>query len=232
VPAETTTIGANLERVRERIERAAARASRRPEEITIVAVSKTFPAEAIHAAYESGLRDFGENRVQEFEAKQPGLRDLDAIWHFIGHLQRNKARRAVQLFHRIDGVDSLTLAETLESEASAQGKCMLILVEVRLSDESTKTGIAETNLSALAEGIASFSNLQLRGLMGIPPYFDDPEGTRPYFRKLREMKDELSRRLGLPLPVLSMGMSHDMEVAIEEGATEIRIGAALFGTRH
>jgi pyridoxal phosphate enzyme (YggS family) len=232
VPAETTTIGENLERVRERIERAASRASRWPEEITIVAVSKTFPVDAIHAAYDSGLRHFGENRVQEFEAKQPGLRNLDAVWHFIGHLQRNKARRAVQLFHRIDGVDGLTLAQMLESEAAAQEKRVPILIEVRLSDESTKTGIAETDLSALAEGVASFSNLQLRGLMGVPPYFDDLERTRPYFRRLREMRDELSGRLGFPLPVLSMGMSHDMEVAIEEGATEVRIGTALFGTRH
>ena len=232
VPAETTAIGENLERVRERIERAAARASRRPEEITIVAVSKTFPAEAIHAAYDLGLRHFGENRVQEFEGKQSALVNLDAVWHFIGHLQRNKARRAVQLFHRIDGVDSLTLAETLESEAAAQEKRVPILIEVLLGDEPTKTGIAGTNLLALAESIAPFSGLQLRGLMGVPPYFDDPERTRPYFRKLREMKDELSRRLGAPLPVLSMGMSHDLEVAIEEGATEIRVGTALFGTRH
>lgn len=231
VPAETTNIAANLERVRERIERASARAWRRPEEITIVAVSKTFPPEAIRAAYELGLRHFGENRVQEFEAKQPKLLNLHAAWHFIGHLQRNKARRAVYFFHRIDGVDSLTLARTLESEAVAQSKRVPILIEVRLSDEPAKSGIAEANLLGLAESIAPSSNLRLRGLMGVPPYFEDPERTRPYFQRLRKMQDELSRRLGCPLPVLSMGMSHDLEIAIEEGATEIRIGTALFGER-
>jgi PLP dependent protein len=231
VPAETATIRANLERARERIERAAGRASRLPEEITVVAVSKTFPVEAIQAAYDVGLRHFGENRVQEFEGKQPKLASLDAVWHFIGHLQRNKARRAVQLFHRIDGVDSLTLARTLESEATAQAKRVPILIEVKLSDEPGKTGIAEANLAALAESITPASNLRLRGLMGVPPYFEDPERARPYFQKLRRMKDDLSGRLGAPLPVLSMGMSHDFEIAIEEGATEIRIGTALFGER-
>ncbi|MGC2330057.1 MAG: YggS family pyridoxal phosphate-dependent enzyme [Candidatus Acidiferrales bacterium] len=231
MPAETTTISANLERVRERISRASARAWRQPEEITLVAVSKTFPPEAIRAVYDLGVRHFAENRVQEFEAKQPKLVSLRAAWHFIGHLQRNKARRAVYLFSRIDGVDSLTLAQTLESEAEAQGKRMPILIEVRLGDEPSKTGVAEPNLPALAETIVPASNLWLRGLMGVPPYFEDPERTRPYFTKLRKMRDELSSRLGSPLPVLSMGMSHDFEIAIEEGATEIRIGTALFGER-
>lgn len=231
MPAETTSISTNVERVRERIARATARAWRQPEEITIVAVSKTFPPEAIRAAYELGLRHFAENRIQEFEAKQPRLVNLQIAWHFIGHLQRNKARRAVYFFHRIDGVDSLTLAQTLESEAAAQEKRVPILIEVRLSDEPAKTGISEGNLAALAETIASFSNLRLRGLMGIPPYFADPIQTRPYFRKLRQLKDGLSQRLGTPLPVLSMGMSHDFEVAIEEGATEIRVGTSIFGER-
>jgi PLP dependent protein len=231
VPSETTTIRANWERVRERIKRAASRVSRWPDEVTIVAASKTFPAETIRAAYELGLRHFGENRVQEFEGKQPKLSNLDAVWHFIGHLQRNKARRAVHLFQRIDGVDSLTLARSLGSEAAAQEKRLPILIEVRLSDEPTKTGVAEESLLALAEGFEASSNLRLRGLMGVPPYFDDPERTRPYFRRLREIRDELSQRLGFPLPVLSMGMSHDLEIAIEEGATEIRVGTALFGER-
>lgn len=232
MPAETTTIGANLERVRERISRATARAWRQPEEITLVAVSKTFPPEAIRAVYELGVRHFAENRIQEFEAKQPKLLSVRAAWHFIGHLQRNKARRAVYLFHRIDGVDSLTLARTLESEAAAQEKRVPILIEVKLGDEPNKSGIAESNLAALAESIGPSSDLRLRGLMGVPPYFEDPERARPYFRKLRELKEELSRRLGFPLPVLSMGMSHDFEIAIEEGATEIRVGTALFGERH
>ncbi len=231
MPAETTTVSANLELVRERIARAAARAWRQPKEITIVAVSKTFPPEAIRAAYDAGLRHFAENRVQEFEAKWPKVLRLEAAWHFIGHLQRNKARRAVYLFNRIDGVDSLTLARTLESEATAQAKRVPILIEVKLSEEPSKTGIAEANLAALAESITPASNLRLRGLMGVPPYFEDPERARPYFQKLRRMKDDLSGRLGAPLPVLSMGMSHDFEIAIEEGATEIRIGTALFGER-
>jgi PLP dependent protein len=231
VPAETTTISANLERLRERIERATARAWRQPEEITIVAVTKTVPPEAIKAAYELGLRHFAENRVQEFEAKRPRLLNLQAAWHLIGHLQRNKARRAVHLFHRIDGVDSLTLAQTLESEALAQEKRVPVLIEVRLSDEPNKTGISAANLPALAETVAPFSSLRLRGLMVVPPYFEDPEKTRPYFRKLHNLKDELSQRLGVPLPVLSMGMSRDFEIAIEEGATEIRVGTALFGER-
>jgi PLP dependent protein len=231
VPAETATIRANLERVRERIERAAGRASRSPEEITTIAVSKTFPAEAIQAAYDVGLRHFGENRVQEFETKQPKLARLDAVWHFIGHLQRNKARRAVQLFHRVDGVDNLALARAMQAEAAAQEKRLPILIEVRLSDEPTKTGIGEADLLALAEGVGALSNLKLRGLMSVPPYFDEVERARPYFRRLHGMRDELSQRLGFPLPVLSMGMSHDFEIAIEEGATEIRVGTALFGER-
>lgn len=231
MPAETTTIRANLERVRERIERAAARASRSADEITIIAVSKTFPAEAIQAAHDLGLRHFGENRVQEFEGKQPKLANLDAVWHFIGHLQRNKARRTVQLFHRVDGVDNLALAHSMQSEAEAQEQRLPILIEVRLSDEPTKTGVGEADLLALAEGVAASSNLKLRGLMGVPAYFDDAERARAHFGRLREMRDELSGRLGFPLPVLSMGMSHDFEVAIEEGATEIRVGTALFGER-
>lgn len=231
MPAETTSIRANLERVRERIARAIERAARQPEEITIIAVSKTFPVQAIRTAHELGLAHFAENRVQEFEEKQPKLGDLDVVWHFIGHLQRNKVRRAVHLFHRIDGVDRLTLAEMLEAEAAAQEKRVPVLIEVRLSEEPTKTGIAPDSLRALAERVTSFSNLRLRGLMGIPPYFEDPECTRPYFRSLRQLKDELSRHLGTPLPVVSMGMSHDFEIAIEEGATEIRLGTAIFGER-
>lgn len=231
MPAETATISANLERVRERIAKAAAHSWRRPEEITLVGVTKTVSPEAIRIAYELGLRHFAENRVQEFEAKEPKLLNLQAAWHLIGHLQRNKSRRAVHLFHRIDSVDSLSLALTLESEAVGQGKRVPVLIEVRLGDEPNKTGITETHLPALADTIGPSENLRLRGLMGVPPYFEDPELARPYFRKLHELKDDLSRRLGTPLPVLSMGMSHDLEIAIEEGATEIRVGTAIFGER-
>ncbi|HKV04765.1 MAG TPA: YggS family pyridoxal phosphate-dependent enzyme [Candidatus Acidoferrales bacterium] len=228
---QTNSIVENLDRVRERIARAAGRAARRAEEVTVVAVSKTFPAEAIRAAYGAGLRAFGENRVQEFESKQTKLADLDATWHLIGHLQSNKARRAAQLFNRVDSVDSLSLAQKLDAAAAAEVKRLPILIEVHLGEEATKSGVDEADLVALAEGISPFSHLELRGLMAVPPYSDDPESARRYFRKLRELRDQLSRRLGRPLPALSMGMSHDFEVAIEEGATEIRIGTSLFGER-
>jgi hypothetical protein len=221
-----------LERLRERIARASQRAGRRAEEITLVAVSKTFSADAIRAAYDAGLRSFGENRVQEFEAKQPNLADLaDATWHLIGHLQSNKARRAAHLFHHVDSIDSLALAQKLDSAAAAERKRLPVLIEVHLGGEETKSGVAEGDLDALADGIEKLPHLELRGLMTIPPYCDDPEAARPYFRKLRELRDGVSQRPGRTLPTLSMGMSHDFEVAIEEGASEIRIGTALFGQR-
>lgn len=231
IMAQVSSIAENLERVRERIARAAARAGRRAEEITIVGVSKTFPADAILAAHAAGLRHFGENRVQEFEAKHAKLAGLDATWHFIGHLQSNKARRAVHLFDRIDSVDSMELARKLDHAAAAQKKRLPVLIEVHLGNETTKSGVAETGAGALAEGILLLAHLELRGLMAIPPYNDDPEQARPHFRRLRELRDALSGRLGRALPVLSMGMSHDFEVAAEEGATEVRLGTALFGSR-
>jgi len=226
------SLPANLDRVREQIARAAERARRRADEITLVAISKTFPADRIHAAFKAGLHHFGENRVQEFESKQPALAALDATWHMIGHLQTNKARRAAHLFDRVDSVDDLSLAQKLDSAAAAEGKRIPILIEVRLGDEAAKSGAAESDLSTLAEAIAPLAQLELLGLMTIPPYFDDPARVRPYFRKLRELRDTLSRTIARPLPVLSMGMSHDFEIAIEEGSTEIRIGTALFGKRH
>jgi PLP dependent protein len=231
MPEQNSSIAANLARVRERISRAAKRAGRRADEIRLVAVSKTFPAEAILVAYEAGLRDFGENRVQEFEAKQPKLAHLDATWHLIGHLQTNKAKRAAQLFDHVDSVDSLALAQKLELAADDQEKRLPILVEVHLGGEATKSGVAEADLPALAEGISAFARLDLHGLLAVPPYSDDSERARPYFAKLRELRDQLSHRLRRPLPTLSMGMSHDFDVAIEEGATEIRVGTALFGVR-
>lgn len=224
-------IASNLARVRERVARAAERAGRRAEEVTIIAVSKTFPAEAIRAAYEAGLRHFGENRVQEWESKRAAVSQLDAIWHLIGHLQSNKSRRAAYLFHRVDSVDDLSLAKRLDAAAAAEGKNLPVLIEVRLGDEATKTGVAEDDLPSLAASIAPFAHIDLLGLMTIPPLFDDPESVRPYFRKLRGLRDDVSRRLGRKLPVLSMGMTHDFEVAIEEGATEIRVGTAVFGER-
>jgi uncharacterized pyridoxal phosphate-containing UPF0001 family protein len=260
-----SAIAGNLEQIRERVARAAGRAGRRVGDVTIVAVSKTFPFESIRAAYEAGLRHFGENRVQEWESKQARASDLDATWHLIGHLQSNKARRAANLFDRVDSVDSLALAQRLDAAAAAgngaqsatiissekgrrdalrgpsgpgttksgaaSGKRLPVLIEVRLGDETTKSGVAEADLAMLAEGVAGLANLELLGLMTIPPFLDDPEGVRPYFSKLRELREALSRRLGRGLPVLSMGMSHDFEVAVEEGATEIRVGTALFGGR-
>ena len=231
-PDASSLLSGNLERVRQRIARAAERAGRRAEEITLVAVSKTFSADAIRAAYDAGLRSFGENRVQEFEAKQPKLADMtDATWHLIGHLQSNKVRRAVHLFHQVDSIDSLALAQKLDSAAAAESKRLSVLIEVHLGDEETKSGVTEADLPALADGIETLPHLELRGLMTIPPYCDDPEAARRYFRKLRESRDKIGQRLQRTLPALSMGMSHDFEIAIEEGATEIRIGTALFGQR-
>jgi pyridoxal phosphate enzyme (YggS family) len=229
--SEARPIAANVERVRERIAQAAERAGRRAGDVTIVAASKTFPAEAIRAAYDAGLRHFGENRVQEFESKRGRLGDLDTTWHLIGHLQSNKARRAVQLFDRVDSVDRLSLAQKLGSAAAAEGRILPVLMEVHLGVEETKSGVEEAGLAALAEGVAALAHLELLGLMTIPPYFEEAEGVRPYFRKLRKLRDGLSSRLGHALPVLSMGMSHDFEVAIEEGATEVRVGTAIFGER-
>ena len=226
----------NLERIRERVERAAGRAGRRAEEITLVAVSKTFPTDAIRDAFDAGVRHFGENRVQEWESKRPLLSNLGATWHLIGHLQSNKAARAAHLFHTVDSVDSLALAQKLHRALSAPGERSVperlrILIEVRLAPEETKSGASEAELPALAEGLLALPRLELCGLMCIPPLLGDAGRTRPYFAKLREARSSLAKRVGRALPVLSMGMSQDFEVAIEEGATEIRIGTSLFGSR-
>jgi pyridoxal phosphate enzyme (YggS family) len=226
-----STIADNLARIRERVAGAAHRAGRRPDEVAIVAVTKTHPSETILAAYNAGLRHFGENRVQEFESKLPAIAKLTATWHLIGHLQSNKAARAARLFDRIDSVDGLALAQRLDAAAATENKHLGVLIEVHLSDETTKSGVPEAELLALAESVATFPHLRLQGLMTIPPFLDDPESVRPFFRKLAALRDQVSRRLARPLPVLSMGMSHDFEVAIEEGATEIRPGTALFGPR-
>jgi pyridoxal phosphate enzyme (YggS family) len=229
--SQDTLIASNLAGIRERIARSAARASRTVEEITLVAVSKTFPPAAIRSAYEVGLRHFGENRVQEWESKRAAVADLDATWHLIGHLQSNKARRAANLFNRVDSVDSVALAQKLDAAAASETKRLKILIEVHLGGEETKSGVPEANLPALALSVAQLQNLDLLGLMTIPPYFDEPEKVRPYFRRLRALRDQIGAQLKSPLAVLSMGMSHDFEIAIEEGATEIRVGTALFGER-
>lgn len=228
---DRSAIASNIARVHERVARAAKRAGRTADEVTIIAVSKTFPADAIRAAYDAGLRHFGENRVQEWESKRPVVAQLDATWHLIGHLQSNKTRRAAYLFHRVDSVDDLALAKRLDAAAAAEGKNLPVLIEVRLSDEDTKSGVSERDLPSLAASIAPFGHVELAGLMTIPPFLDDPERVRPYFRKLRELRDHVSHQIGRKLPVLSMGMSHDFEVAIEEGSTEIRVGTAIFGER-
>jgi len=225
---ETVSIAAKVEQVRRRIAAAAQRCGRSSEEIVVVGVSKTFPAEAIREAYAAGIRHFGENRVQEWESKRPLVADLDAAWHLVGHLQSNKASRAARVFHTIDSVDSVALAQKLDRAVTRR---LEVLLEVRLDPKETKNGVDEHELYALAEAVLRMAHLQLRGLMAIPPYFDDPEQVRPYFRKLRELGDGLSGRLGCSLPELSMGMSHDFEVAIEEGATQVRLGTAVFGPR-
>jgi pyridoxal phosphate enzyme (YggS family) len=208
--------------VRERIERAAARAGRDPGSITLVAVTKVFPVSAIYEAYEAGVRDFGENYVQEFEAKAPDVRGLaGARFHMIGHLQSNKAGRAAELFQVIETLDSPKLAHRLDEAA----RPLDILLEVKLSAEQAKSGTDPSALPAVIEAVRAAKNLRLLGLMTMAPWSDDAQPSRPYFRRLRELASQHG------LPHLSMGMSHDFEVAIEEGATFIRIGTALFGKR-
>jgi pyridoxal phosphate enzyme (YggS family) len=229
----TTSIRDNLLRVQERISAAARRAGRRSEAITLIGVSKTHSAEAIREAYEAGLRHFGENRVQEWEGKQSGIQDLNATWHLIGHLQSNKAARAAKLFDSIDSVDDFALAQRLDRARSESGgtERMRVLIEVHIAKEEAKSGAAIEELPALVEKVMTLPKLRLAGLMCIPPFAENAEEARPHFKRLRELRDGLAKRLGLGLPVLSMGMSHDFEVAIEEGATEVRVGTALFGTR-
>jgi pyridoxal phosphate enzyme (YggS family) len=225
------TVAARLSVIRERIEKAAGRAGRRPEEITLVGVSKTFPAEAIHEAFAAGVRHFGENRIQEWELKAPQVADLQATWHLVGHLQRNKTTRATALFHHIDSLDSLPLAEKLDRSATGRSHPLPVLLEVRLDAAVTKSGCEPGEVARLVEGILLMPNLDLLGLMTIPPVAQDPEQARPAFRRLRELRDEISAHIGRPLPELSMGMSNDFGVAIEEGATQVRLGRALFGER-
>jgi PLP dependent protein len=223
----------NLLRVQERMDVAARRARRRSEEITLIGVSKTHAAEAIREAYGAGLRHFGENRVQEWEGKHAGVADLEAVFHLIGHLQSNKAARAAKIFDCVDSVDDFPLAQRLEkarSDARAQEK-LRVLIEVHIGGEEAKSGVSVEELPALGEKIVGLPGLELAGLMCIPPFTENIEDARPFFRRLRELHDDLARKLGQALPVLSMGMSHDFEVAIEEGATEVRVGTAIFGAR-
>ena len=226
------TIRENILRIQHRIAKARQNSSN-PAEVTIIAVSKTHSAESIREAFEAGLRHFGENRVQEWEAKRPQLEDLPATWHLIGHLQSNKSARAAKAFHSIDSVDDFALAQRLDharTELKIKEK-LRILIEVRVENEATKTGAELQTVPQLLEKVTQLKNLEVAGLMCIPPFLEDPEKVRPYFQRLRKLRDDLSTSCGLPLSVLSMGMSHDFEVAIQEGATEVRIGTAIFGAR-
>ncbi len=216
------TLPDRLHDVRERIARVCARSRREVSSVTLIAVTKIFPAAIIREAYDAGLREFGENYVQEFESKAPEVLDLTgARFHLIGHLQSNKARKAAELFSVIQTIDSPKLARRL-NEA---GRPLDVMLEVKLSGEDAKSGAGPAELPALIDAVRSTKNLRLLGLMTMPPWSDDAEPSRPYFRRLRELAVQFD------LPNLSMGMSHDFEVAIEEGATHIRVGTALFGKR-
>ena len=230
------SIAENVARLRERMETAAQRAGRNSADIMLMAVSKTFPPALIREAYGAGIRVFGENRVQEFAGKAGAVRDqVDAEWHLIGHLQSNKAAKAAELFCAVDSVDSVRLADKLNSFAKAAGKTLLVLIEINVGGEEAKSGIAPESeeLEQILLGAPRWDNLAVRGLMTVPPYTEDPEGARAYFRQLREIRDGIASR-GLPavgMETLSMGMSHDFEVAIEEGSTCVRVGTAIFGER-
>ena len=213
--------------MRSRIERAAARAGRDAAGIKLVAVSKTHPASTVNEAVDAGLSVFGENKVQEGESKIVEVGRSRAEWHLIGHLQSNKARKAVQLFDVIQSVDSVELAQRLERICSEEGRDELsVFVQVDLAGEETKSGIAEEDLPELADYLRTCRHLKFEGLMLLPPYFENAEDARAYFKRLREIRDKL-----IPDGELSMGMSHDFEVAIEEGATVVRVGTAIFGDR-
>jgi hypothetical protein len=220
--------------VRERIARAAARAGRRETDVLLVAISKTHPAEAVRAAFDAGVRDFGENRVQEAERKIAATADLRAAglrWHLVGHLQGNKARKAAPLFDRIHSVDSVDLLRRLDRIAAESGRGVRALVQVDLAGEATKFGLPENTLLAALEVARDLLSVRVEGLMILPPWSEDPEASRPWFRRLRELRDAASSRGLLAGAELSMGMSHDLEVAIEEGATLVRVGTAIFGER-
>jgi hypothetical protein len=220
----------NLSRVRERMEHAATKVGRDPREIKLMAVTKTVTVERIQEAIVAGVTIFGENYVQEARSKIEEIGQAGIQWHLIGHLQTNKARYAVRLFDLIHSVDGITVARELDKRAAAEGKIVDCLIEVNLSQENSKFGISKERAPELAHGLKDLQSISLKGLMTMPPYADDPEAARPYFTALRKLKEEIERD-GIPLPELSMGMSTDFAVAIEEGATIVRIGRAIFGER-
>ncbi len=226
-------IRARLADVRDRIARAAARAGRDPSRIRLIAVSKTVPADAVRAAAAEGQIDFGENKVQEAEIKQAATRDLKIVWHLIGHLQSNKAKKAAAQFDVIHSVDSADLVKKLDAAAAAAGRRITLLAQADLAGEATKHGAAEGELLSIFQAAAGCTAVSMSGLMIIPPAVDNPEDARPWFRKLRDVRDRLAAQGVAPgqLTELSMGMSHDYEVAVEEGATMVRVGTAIFGAR-
>jgi len=229
-------VAENIALVRDRIDTAARRAGRDPDQVLLMAVTKTQPAERIREAYAAGIRLFGENRVQEFAGKVDALRDLrDAEWHMIGHLQSNKAGKAVELFAAVESVDSPRLAQRLNAAAQELGKKLVVLIEINVGGEAAKSGVApgSSELEEMLQGAAALESLEFRGLMTVPPFSEDPQQARPFFRALRELRDQISARRcpGVGMNILSMGMSHDFEVAIEEGSTCVRVGTAIFGER-
>ena len=235
----TGGLAARFAAVQERINAAATRSGRNPQEVALIAISKTHPASLIRNLIELGATDLGENRVQEAEEKIPQVGQTNARWHLVGHLQANKARRALTLFDVIHSLDSIDLAQRLDRLCIEMGRQSLpLLIQVDLGGEETKSGINEQELPRLVETVQQLKHLELIGLMTLPPFFDDPEQARPYFRRLRELRDELARNGafaelgGERKGELSMGMTHDFEVAIEEGATMVRIGTAIFGERN
>lgn len=209
-------------RVMDRIRDAAIRCHRDPASVRVIAVTKTVPAEHVRAAVESGISDIGENRLQEALPKREELKDLSLRWHFIGHLQTNKARKVVENFDCVQSLDRLDLAVKLDQYARSR---FPILIEVELGNEESKSGVSADQLSRLVKALQDCGRLDVRGLMAIPPYFENPEQSRPFFARLRVLGADYG------LPELSMGMSHDFEIAIQEGATMVRIGTALFGSR-
>lgn len=226
-----------IEAINQRIAAACQRAGRDFFDVTLVAVSKTVDPALIRQAIEAGIRVLGENRVQEAAAKIPELERITiehgVAWHLIGHLQSNKTRRAIELFSTIQSVDSLKLATRLDSAAGEAGKRLPVFLEINLGGEDSKAGIAPEEVLPLCEQVGKLPHLELKGLMAVPPFLDDPEQVRPFFRRLRQLRDDAQRAgiVGEQFKELSMGMSNDFEVAIEEGATLVRIGTALFGSR-
>ncbi|MGA8345927.1 MAG: YggS family pyridoxal phosphate-dependent enzyme [Candidatus Sulfotelmatobacter sp.] len=230
------SIAENIAAVRQRLAEAAQRAGRHPEEIALMAVSKTQPPERIREAHAAGLRLFGENRVQEFAWKANALADLaGAEWHMIGHLQTNKAGKTADLFKAVDSLDSVKLAERLDAAARSSNKKLSVLIEINVGGEAAKSGVAPDSreLEELLLAVPRLEALEFHGLMTVPPFTDSPEQARPHFRKLRELRDAIGARKlpAVGIDVLSMGMSHDFEVAIEEGSTCVRVGTAIFGER-